>query len=105
MITILQILKLIGGVLLLIAPFTKRFRQDSAPWVKIAVPLAGALTEIHVVVTHQLEAFSAVSNSQYWLTLSNRSFLGGTIIGILLCILMHSICTRFSKSNKAKPAG
>ena len=98
---VLQALKLIGGLLLLIAPFTARFRRESPGWVQIAVPLAGALTEIHVALTYYLVRLSAAHDPRYWHILRHLSFVGGVILGILASFLLQYVCGRISKTRNA----
>ena len=98
---VLQALKLIGGLLFLIAPFTARFRRESPLWVQIAVPFSGALTEIHVALTYYLNGLRAAHDPQYWRVLGPRNFLGGIVVGILLSFLLHYVCGRISKTRNA----
>src|SRR4051812_26226038 len=98
---VLQALKLIGGLLFLIAPFKARFRRESPLWVQITVPLPGALIEIHVALTYYLNGLRAAHDSQYWRVLGPRSFLGGIIVGVLLSLLLQYVCRRISKTRNA----
>jgi len=99
---ILQAIEIIGGSLLLIAPCTKRFRRESPQWVRIAVPFCGALTEIHVAVTHYLNRFRAAHDPQYWRVLGPRNLLDGIILGILLSYLLQYICDRTARNRNAE---
>jgi hypothetical protein len=98
---VLQALKLIGGLLLLIAPFTARFRREAPRWVQLAIPLAGALTEVHVALTYYVHSLSAAQDPRYWHFLRHRSFLGGVIAGILLSFLLQYLCDRLWKTRNA----
>ncbi len=98
---ILQALKLLGRLLLLIAPFTARFRRESPLWAQTAVPFSGALTEMHVALTYYLNGLRAAHDPQCWRVLGQRSLLGGIIIGILLSFLLQYVCARVSKPRNA----
>jgi hypothetical protein len=98
---VLQVLKIIGGLLLLIAPFTLSFRRESPLWTQIAVPLAGALIEVHVAMTYYLNGLRAAHDPQYWRVLGPRSFLGGMIVGVVLSYLLQYVCGRIAKNRRA----
>lgn len=99
---VLQAIEIIGGALYLTAPFTARFRREAPPWVRIAVPLSGLLTEMHVVLTYYSERLHAAHDSRYWRMIGPRSFLGGVISGIILSFFLHYVCDRIAKNRNAR---
>lgn len=98
---VLQAIKVICGLLLVIGPFTSRFRRETSRWVQIAVPIAGALTLVHVVFSSYIEGLRIAGNPQYWHTLRHQGFLGGIVCGILLSFLLQLVIDRISKTRGA----
>ena len=101
MFTISQVTEILGGVLLLVAPFIARFRRGSSRWVQIASPIAGAFTELHVALTYRLQSLSIAQDPHYWSVAVQRGFVAGLAMGILLTYLLYYFCQRVSKSPTA----
>ena len=97
----LRFIEIAGALLLLIAPFTPRYRRWEPPWMRVITVLAGVSVALRVGLSFYFDALRVTHDSQYSRLVPIRSEIGGVSIGFCASVLIFYCFDRDPKTRNA----
>jgi amino acid transporter len=95
-----QLAEIVCGALLLVAPFTPRYRREAPRWILLITFLAGLLCILYATSGAYLDSIRVANEPAYMRFRPLRSFVGGIAVGFATSVVLYSLSKR---ANRTEP--